>query len=62
MFFVQVAPVAADTLNVVKEKVVEAAHVGTEYAEALSEKAATVAETGNEYLAHGADIVKEYAT
>ncbi len=60
--FVQVAPVAADTLNVVKEKVAEAAKVSTEYAEVLSEKVATVAETGNEYLAQGAEIVKEYTT
>jgi len=30
LFFVQVAPVATDTINVVKEKVAEAAHVGIE--------------------------------
>jgi hypothetical protein len=42
--------------------VVEAAKVGSEYAEVLTEKAANAAETGNEYLAQGADIVKEYAT
>lgn len=40
----------------------EAAKVGQEYAEVLGEKAASAAEAGSEYLAHGADIVKEYAT
>jgi len=53
---------AADTLSVVKEKVVEIAKVGTEYVEAINEKVATAAETSNEYLTKGAYIVKGYAT
>jgi hypothetical protein len=61
-FSLQVAPVAADTINVVKEKVADAAKVTSEYAEVLTEKVANAAETGNEYLAQGAEIVKEYAT
>lgn len=45
-----------------QEKVLEATDVIKEKAEVLGEKAANAAEAGNEYLAHGAEVVKEYAT